>query len=104
MATTPEMDAAALGGKMVEAVRGYVARALQPVNSRVSATETRIGALSLLLGKNAPPSALTDVEALIARSKTQEAHIAALTARIDRLQQQQSAMAKEINALTRKLA
>lgn len=99
-----ELDAVVLGNRMVGAVKSYVARALAPLGTRLAAAESRVGALSMLLGKNAPPSALADVEAVIARSKTQEAHIAALTARIDRLQQQQSAMAKEISALTRKLA
>jgi hypothetical protein len=102
MATTPEMDAVALGGKMVDAVRGYVARALAPLGTRMSAAESRVGALSMLLGKNAPPGTLADIEQLVARSKAQEQLNSALTARADKQAQQLSAMAKQIAALERK--
>lgn len=57
---------------MVAAVKSYVARALAPINTRLSAVETRTGALAMIAARGQGPESIAAFEALEARIKALE--------------------------------
>src|SRR6266849_6268044 len=70
-----------LGKQVVVMVKGYVARALAPLSTRLSAVEVRTGALAMLRGTGAGAEKIAALEDLIARVADQEARLKALEAR-----------------------
>jgi hypothetical protein len=70
-----------LGKEMVQAVRGYVERALAPIAERLAAAELRLGAMGLLVGRGASAGKLDEVESLIRCVDELKARVRALEAR-----------------------
>lgn len=59
------MDAKAFGNEVVVAIKDYVGRSLDPIRTRLAATETRVGALSMLLAKGQDTEKVPALEALL---------------------------------------
>jgi hypothetical protein len=66
------MDVKAMADQMIAAVKGYVERALGPINTRLAAVETRTGALSMIAARGQSAESIAAFEALEARIKALE--------------------------------
>lgn len=77
-------EAEALGKQVLEAIKGFVARSLAPRDTRLSAVETRVGALSMIAGRGANGEKIAELESLIRRVNALEGLEARIKALEDR--------------------